>query len=282
MARKARVELAGAVYHVLDRGDRREAIFRDDADRERFLATLGEVCGRTGWRVHAWVLMGSRAERDRVAEGEHEGRRGSAVNHYHLLIETPQANLVAGMRWFQTTVTARFNRRHRLTGHLFQGKGVSVQSLTNEVKRGEGVSVQRLTNEARRIGLACRGALRAPPRFQTAALWERTVGWATPLRGGGGWRGIASRQIRACAGDPQPACGTATESTSPIALTSSPPPTGALHRKVCGRPSFVFRGGPDAGATHAPADQHHTRGNRRGGHHEAVIAQSTIASDAVT
>ncbi len=56
MARKARVEFAGALDHVLDRGDRREAIFRDDADRQGFLATLGEACARTGWRMHAWVL----------------------------------------------------------------------------------------------------------------------------------------------------------------------------------------------------------------------------------
>src|SRR4026208_1064958 len=70
-----------------------------------FLKTLGEVCERTGWRVHAWVLMS---------------------NHYHFLIETPQPNLVAGMRWFQTTYTVRFNRRHRLCGHLFQGRYKSV------------------------------------------------------------------------------------------------------------------------------------------------------------
>jgi len=101
MARKARVESPGALYHVLDRGDRREAIFRDDRDRERFLETLGEGCGRTGWLVHAFVLMG---------------------NHYHLFVETPQANLVAGMRWFQTTCTVRFNRRHHVNGHLFQGR----------------------------------------------------------------------------------------------------------------------------------------------------------------
>ena len=101
MARKVRVEFEGAVYHVLDRGDRREAIFKDDGDRRRFLETLGEVCVRTGWRVHAFVLMG---------------------NHYHLMIETPQPNLVAGMRWFQTTWTMRYNRRHRLCGHLFQGR----------------------------------------------------------------------------------------------------------------------------------------------------------------
>jgi hypothetical protein len=59
------------------------------------------VCGRTGWRVHALVLM---------------------TNHYHLLIETPDSNLVAGMRWFQSTYTVRFNRRHRVSGHLFQGR----------------------------------------------------------------------------------------------------------------------------------------------------------------
>ena len=105
MARKARVEFAGAVYHVLDRGDRREPIFKDDTDRRRFLETLGEVCQRTGWRVHAYVLMS---------------------NHYHFLLETPQANLVAGMRWFQTTWTMRFNARHRLSGHLFQGRYKSV------------------------------------------------------------------------------------------------------------------------------------------------------------
>lgn len=101
MARKARVEFAGGVYHLLDRGDRQEAIFRDDVDREGFLSTLGQVFIRSGWRVHAFVLMN---------------------NHYHLLVETPEPNLVAGMRWFQSTYTMRFNRRHRLSGHLFQGR----------------------------------------------------------------------------------------------------------------------------------------------------------------
>ena len=105
MARKARVEFPGACYHLLDRGDRGEAIFCDDVDRTRFLATLGQVCARTGWRVHAFVLM---------------------TNHYHLLVKTPHANLVAGMRWFQGTWTARFNRRHRLSGHLLQGRYKSV------------------------------------------------------------------------------------------------------------------------------------------------------------
>jgi putative transposase len=101
MARSVRVQYAGAVYHVMCRGDRREEIFRDDADRRMFLETLGEACGRSGFRVHAYVLM---------------------PNHYHLLVETPEPNLVDGMRWFQGTYTQRFNSRHRVSGHLFQGR----------------------------------------------------------------------------------------------------------------------------------------------------------------
>ena len=101
MARGVRIEFAGALYHVMCRGDRRERIFLEDSDSQMFLRTLGEACARSGFVVHAYVLMG---------------------NHYHLLLETPQPNLVAGMGWFQTTYTARFNRRHRLVGHLFQGR----------------------------------------------------------------------------------------------------------------------------------------------------------------
>ena len=53
MARKLRVEYEGAVYHVINRGDRREPIFKDDEDRLGFVATLGEACAKTGWQVHA-------------------------------------------------------------------------------------------------------------------------------------------------------------------------------------------------------------------------------------
>jgi putative transposase len=101
MARTVRIEYPGAVYHVMCRGDRREEIFRGDEDRELFLATLAQMCARTGMFVHSYVLMS---------------------NHYHLLVETPEANLVAGMKWFQGTYTQRFNRRHRMSGHLFQGR----------------------------------------------------------------------------------------------------------------------------------------------------------------
>lgn len=113
MARMARVEFDGALYHLLCRGDRREAIFQDDRDREVFLATLGEICQRNGWRVHAYVLMS---------------------NHYHLLAETPKGNLVRGMHWFQATYTTRYNRRHRLSGHLFAGRYKSI--LIDPEERG--------------------------------------------------------------------------------------------------------------------------------------------------
>ena len=100
MARKFRVEYPGAMYHVMNRGDRRELIFKDDKDRVLFLETLAECCGKTGWEVQALCLMG---------------------NHFHLVVETPQGNLVAGMKWLLGTYTGRFNRRHKLFGHLFSG-----------------------------------------------------------------------------------------------------------------------------------------------------------------
>jgi REP element-mobilizing transposase RayT len=96
MGRKLRVQYPGAIYHVMNRGDRREPIYHDDLDRQRFLATLAEACAKTGWQVHAWGLMG---------------------NHFHRVVETPKANLVLGMKWFLGTYTGRFNRRHKLFGH---------------------------------------------------------------------------------------------------------------------------------------------------------------------
>jgi putative transposase len=101
MPRQVRIEYPGAMYHVTARGDRREGIFADERDRETLLRILAQACDKTGWRVHAWVLM---------------------HNHYHWLIETPEANLVEGMRWLQNTYTRRFNVRHTLWGHVFGGR----------------------------------------------------------------------------------------------------------------------------------------------------------------
>ena len=101
MPRPLRIEYAGARYHVMSRGDRRESIFADARDREQFIITLGQACAKTGWQVHAYCLM---------------------TNHFHLVIETPQPNLVAGIRWMLGTYTQRFNRRHQHWGHLFGGR----------------------------------------------------------------------------------------------------------------------------------------------------------------
>ena len=101
MARKLRVQYPGAVYHVMSRGNRRERIFVDDQDRRKFLQTLSEACQKTGWQVHAYCLMN---------------------NHFHAVVETPEPNLVDGMKWLLGTYTSRFNRRHRVVGHLFSGR----------------------------------------------------------------------------------------------------------------------------------------------------------------
>jgi putative transposase len=85
----------------MNRGDRHEPIFKDNRDRNAFIQTLGQACAKTGWHVHAWCLMS---------------------NHFHLVIETPQPNLVAGMKWLLGTYTGRFNRRHSYFGHVFSGR----------------------------------------------------------------------------------------------------------------------------------------------------------------
>lgn len=101
MARPLRVEFEHAVYHAIARGNERAAIFRDDQDRRWLLSDLDRVVERYGWICHAYCLMG---------------------NHFHLLIETPNANLSIGMRQLNGVYAARFNRRHDRAGHLFEGR----------------------------------------------------------------------------------------------------------------------------------------------------------------
>lgn len=101
MARPLRLEFSGAIYHVTSRGDRREAIYEDDGDRSRWLGTLGKVCDRFNWRVHAYCLMD---------------------NHYHLVVETIEGNLSKGMRQLNGVYTQYYNRRHERSGHVFQGR----------------------------------------------------------------------------------------------------------------------------------------------------------------
>jgi putative transposase len=101
MARKLRFEFPGALYHIINRGNYRRWIFDGAATRTAFEACLFEACERSGWLLHAFVIMG---------------------NHYHLAVETPEGNLVAGMQWLQATFANRFNRLRRENGHLFQGR----------------------------------------------------------------------------------------------------------------------------------------------------------------
>ena len=101
MARPLRVEYEGAMHHVMSRGNRQERIYDGDGDRLAFLELLARACGKTGWQVHAYCLMG---------------------NHFHLVVETPQANLVEGMKWLLGVYTQRYNHRHGVVGHLFAGR----------------------------------------------------------------------------------------------------------------------------------------------------------------
>ena len=111
MARPLRLEYAGALYHATSRGDRQEDIYFDDDDRIAWLKILDGVCGRFNWVVHAYCQM---------------------TNHYHLLVETVDGNLSRGMRQLNGQYTQRFNRRHGMVGHLFQGryKAIVVQKET--------------------------------------------------------------------------------------------------------------------------------------------------------
>ena len=101
MARQLRIQYPGALYHIMSRGDRREDIFFNDVDRQDFIKTLAEACGKTDFQVHAFCLMS---------------------NHFHLVLETPQANLAAGMQWLLSSYTLRLNRRRALSGHVFGGR----------------------------------------------------------------------------------------------------------------------------------------------------------------
>lgn len=101
MSRPMRIEYPGAVYHVTSRGNARQWIYRSDEDRSLFLDVLSRTLARRRWLLHAYCLM---------------------TNHYHLLVETPEANLSAGMRQLNGEYTQAFNRRHGRVGHAFQGR----------------------------------------------------------------------------------------------------------------------------------------------------------------
>lgn len=105
MARPLRIEYPGAVYHLITRGNSNNVIFRDDRDRNLFLSILNEVVKRYNWKCYAFCLM---------------------CNHYHLLVETLDANLSLGMRQLNGIYTQKYNKKNDLHGHIFQGRFKSI------------------------------------------------------------------------------------------------------------------------------------------------------------
>ncbi len=101
MPRAVRLEFPGAIYHVLNRGNYRKDLFTDPGSAHAFEQALFEVARRNGWKLHAYAILS---------------------NHFHLAVETPNANLVAGMQWLEGTFAARFNRFNKESGHVFQGR----------------------------------------------------------------------------------------------------------------------------------------------------------------
>ena len=154
MTRPLRLEFEGALYHVTSRGDRRENIYETDEDRQGFISLLAKGCETYNWTCHAYCLMN---------------------NHYHLLIETPEANLSKGMRQLNGVYTQRFNRRNRRCGHVFQGRYKSIlidketylleltRSKLDRVDRREKVPGGFIVNPS---GTFYTPSILFPPRFE--------------------------------------------------------------------------------------------------------------------
>ena len=101
MPRKPRIEYAGAIYHVLNRGNYRQDLFTVSGSAAAFERVLIDSCARFGWRLYAYVVLS---------------------NHFHLCLKTVDANFVTGMQWLQSTFANRFNRFVHERGHVFQGR----------------------------------------------------------------------------------------------------------------------------------------------------------------
>src|SRR5262245_10915860 len=99
MGRGHRLQVPGGIYHVVTRGIRRQPIYLDHIDRERFLGLLAEASDRCNWRIQGYCLM---------------------TNHYHLIVQTPEPNISAGMHYVNNLHAKLFNRRYGHTGHLFE------------------------------------------------------------------------------------------------------------------------------------------------------------------
>lgn len=144
MARKLRLEFPGAIYHVINRGNYRAHVFKTEGARQAFEACVFAAAERSGWLLHAFVIMG---------------------NHYHLAVETPQGNLVAGMQWLQSTFANRFNKLRDERGHLFQGR---YKALMVEEGEGLGLLCHYIHLNPVRAGLATVARLDA---YRHSSFW---------------------------------------------------------------------------------------------------------------
>jgi REP element-mobilizing transposase RayT len=162
MTRPLRINLEGGWYHVTARGNNRQAIYADDRDRDHFLDLVGEMVERYGVRLHAYVLM---------------------TNHYHLLVETPGANVSRAIQWLNVSYSVWYNKRQECSGHVFQGRFYSV--LIESEAWGLEVSEYLHLNPVRVAGLG----LGKPDRKQeragrrAAATKEEVSRWLKVLRG---------------------------------------------------------------------------------------------------
>jgi REP element-mobilizing transposase RayT len=152
MARKARIEYENAYYHVINRGNYRSWIFETAGARKSFLECLVLVCEAKNWRLHGWCLMG---------------------NHYHLLIQPPDANLVDGMRWLQSTFANRFNRFRGMNGHVFQGRYKAILLDTDAL----GPVVHYIHLNPVRAGLVGVGQLESYEPSSFHQLWFKKKRW---------------------------------------------------------------------------------------------------------
>lgn len=249
MSRPLRLEFPGAVYHVTSRGDRREPIYRDDADRVEHLAVLEHALDRFDAEVLAYCLMG---------------------NHYHLVLHTRQGNLSRLMRHLNGVYTQRFNQRHGLVGHLFQGryKAIPVDrdayllALCSYVERNP-VAAGLVAAAEHWVWSSCRAHLgQATPPF-TRRCWP-------------------SRQMRACG---RKGCGSRSSwATRPGASRRHPPaadaPPGVARplARAARRPRRGHRPGvprrrvhderdrPATGAERVPRQPRHRHGGGKGQH----------------
>lgn len=151
MPRKQRIEFAGAVYHIISRGNYRKDLFVDPKTVEAFEKAIFEVTERCGWKLYAYVIMS---------------------NHYHLALETPEANLVAGMKWLQGTFATRFNRFHGERGHVFQGR---YKSLVVEPDRSLLGLIDYIHLNPVRAGICQLEDLKQYASSSYPNYWKRTV-----------------------------------------------------------------------------------------------------------